>query len=132
MVKAAIDIPRPDGSVIKKGETLSDELVHEFEASSPQLLDCYVTQNSQYFKKVGKKLIPHKEIMEKDLVEVKVQPKRKIPKPKKSKGKVYSQKEAYKLTRAQQVKILNDRKIKVLSGQKEKDLVHKILKSNPK
>ena len=70
MVKAAKDIPRPDGSVIKEGTVLNSALVAEFEMSSPQLLDCYVTLNSQYFKKVGKKLIPHREILEKDQVEV--------------------------------------------------------------
>lgn len=71
MAKAACDIPRPDGSVIKEGTVLPDELVFEFESSSPQLLDCYITQNSQFFKKIGKKLVPHLEVMEKDLVEVK-------------------------------------------------------------
>ncbi len=71
MVKAATDILRPDGSVIKKGTVLSDELVREFELLSPQLLDCYITQNSRYWKKIGKKLIPHEKVLLEDLVEVK-------------------------------------------------------------
>ena len=71
MVKAAFDIPRPDGSVINKGTTLSDDLVKEFELLSPHLLDCYITMNSRYFKKIGKKLVPHHVVLEQDLVEVK-------------------------------------------------------------
>lgn len=129
MVKAATDIPRPDGSVIKAGETLSDELVHEFEASSPHLLDCYVTQNSQYFKKIGKKLVPHREVMEQDLVEVKHSPKLK---PVKAKPKSYTKEEAKKLIRSKQENLLKLRKIDFSSKDKEADLIKKILKSNPK
>ncbi len=125
MVKAAQDILRSDGSVIKKGAELSSSLVKEFELSSPQLLDCYITQNSQYFKKVGKKLIPHRVVLEEDLVEVKGNVKV-------EKGKSYTAEEAKKLNRVAQEKILKKRKVEFSSKDKETDLIKKIVRSNPK
>ncbi len=133
MVNAAVDILRPDGSVIKKGEKLSDELVFEFERSSPQLLDCYVTRNSQYFKKVGKKLIPHSDVLANDSVEVKMQPGRKVPKAKPKKKEIsYSKEEIKDMNRELQERILKKRGIEFSYKDKEKDLIKKIFKSNPK
>lgn len=126
MVKAAQDILRPDGSVIKKGDVIPPYLVKEFEQSSPQLLDCYITRNSQYFKKVGKKFIPHSKVLEEDLVEVKG----KVKEPKKEKS--YTAEEAKKLNRDAQEKILEKREVKFSSKDKEDDLIKKIVKSNPK
>ncbi len=126
MVKAAQDILRPDGSIIKRGSDLPSDLVQEFELSSPQLLDCYITQNAQYFKKVGKKLIPHSKVLEEDLVEVKG--KVTIEK----KGTSYSKEESKALNRADQEKILKKRLVSFSSKDKEADLIKKIVESNPK
>lgn len=126
MVKAAQDILRPDGSVIKKGSELSSDLVQEFELSSPQLLDCYITQNAQYFKKDGKKLIPHSKVLEEDLVEVKGTVK--VEK----KSKSYNAEEAKDLNRDAQEKILKKRKVEFSSKDKEAELIKKIVGSNPK
>ena len=126
MVKAAQDILRPDGSVIKKGEVVPPYLVKEFELSSPHLLDCYITQNSQYFKKMGKKLIPHSKVLEEDLVEVKGEVK--VEK----KGKSYTAEEAKQLNRAAQEKILKKRQVEFSSKDKEPELIKKIIGSNPK
>ena len=69
MVKAACNIPRPDGKTIKKGDELPSELIDEFERCSPHLLDCYVTINSVYYKKIGKSLVSHEEVLKPNLVE---------------------------------------------------------------
>lgn len=75
MVKAAHYIKTADGRVFQVGDILPDDLVYEYERLSPHLLDCYVELNGRYFKKVGKKLIPHYDILIEDKVEVKEKPK---------------------------------------------------------
>lgn len=45
--------------------------------------------------------------------------------------KIYTEKEAFDLNRAEQIKILHSREIDISSSSREKTLVRKILESNP-